>query len=146
MKNKLNEVRCNGCGKLLAKNKSIFGIEIKCPRCGKLNNVLNGMIQQVIITDNQGRILFINKAVEEVTGYVMHEVVGKKPSELWGGNMSKKFYKDMWDEIVKDKKSIKLNIKNKKKTGEFYNTELLISPVLDVTNEIIFFVGVEIVL
>jgi PAS domain S-box-containing protein len=74
------------------------------------------MIEQVIITSRDGRILFINKAVEAVTGYLVDEVIGKKISELWGGNMNKKFYTDMWNSILNKKESIKLKMRNKKKS------------------------------
>jgi PAS domain S-box-containing protein len=134
------------CGKLLAKDNGTHGAEIKCLRCGTLNRVLEGMIEQVIITNREGRILFINRAVEVVTGYSAHEVIGKKPSELWGGHMSKQFYAEMWDDMLKKKESAKLKLTNKKKTGESYDVELLVSPVSDTNGEIIFFVGIEIVI
>ena len=37
----INEFRCLHCGKLLAKinTKGILACEIKCPRCGKINEV-----------------------------------------------------------------------------------------------------------
>jgi two-component system sensor histidine kinase/response regulator len=104
------------------------------------------MIEQVIITDKEGRILFVNKAVEETTGYSLHEVVGKKPSEVWGGHMPKEFYKEMWDTILKKKNSAKMKITNKKKTGEMYDIWLLVSPIFDTKGETIFYVGIEIVI
>jgi len=140
-----HEFRCMKCGKMLAKSKDISGLEIKCLRCGSLNRVLEKMIEQVIITDRNGVILFINKAVEMATGYSMEESVGKRPSQLWGGNMSKEFYVDMWGNMIRDKKSTKIKMTNKKKTGELYDVELLISPIADTNENIIFFVGIEVI-
>ncbi len=139
------QFRCIKCGKMIAKSGSFLGAEIKCLRCGTLNRVFEKMIEQVIITDNNGLILFINKAVEIATGYTMHEAIGKKPSQLWGGHMSKEFYADMWAEMVKNKKPIKLKMTNVSKNGETYEVELLISPILDTSGETMFFVGIEIV-
>jgi len=141
--NILKSIRCMKCGKMLAKNTSIFGIEVKCLRCGTLNLVLEKMIEQVIITNCEGVILFINKAVEIATGFSLHEVIGKKPSDLWGGHMSKKFYVDMWDKILKKKESVKIKITNKDKFKKAYDVELLISPIFDTSGKIIFFVGIE---
>lgn len=132
------------CGKMLAKPTSLLGAEIKCLRCGTLNQVLERMIEQVIITDNKGVILFVNKAVEAVTGYTSKEAIGKKPSQLWGGHMSDKFYTNMWQKMLKNKKSTKLKITNKKKSGELYDIELLVSPILDMSGEVLFFVGIEV--
>ena len=139
-------IHCMKCGKTLAKNHGIIGAEIKCPRCGTLNRILEGMIEQVIITSKDGRILFVNKAVEMATGYSAHEAIGKKPSELWGGHMPREFYADMWKRMLEKKESIKLKMTNKKKSGEMYDIELLVSPISDTTGEIIFFVGIEVVI
>jgi len=139
------EIRCLKCGKMLAKNRGILGAEIKCLRCGTLNRILENMIEQVIITNKEGKILFVNKAVEVATGYLSHEVIGKRPSELWGGHMSRGFYADMWKSMLKKRGSVKLNMINKNKSGELYNVELLVSPIMDTSGDILFFVGVEIV-
>lgn len=130
---------------MLAKPHGILGAEIKCLRCGTLNQIFEKMIEQVIITDKEGRILFINKAAELATGYSVYEAIGKKPSELWGGHMSREFYADMWTKMLEKKESVKLGITNKKKSGEFYDIELLISPVSDTNGDILFFIGIEVV-
>lgn len=140
-----NAIRCLKCGKMLAKNQGVVGAEIKCLRCGTLNRILEGMIEQVIITNREGKILFINKAVEMATGYYAHEAIGKKASELWGGHMPKEFYDDMWKKILEKKESVKLKMTNQMKSGEFYDIELLVSPILDTNGEILFFAGVELV-
>ncbi len=152
MSNKLSEklnsdltVRCTKCGKMLAKISNMFCLEIKCLRCGTLNKVFESMLEQVIVTDKNGVILFINKATEVATGYTAHESIGKKPSQLWGGQMPKEFYIDMWKGISSNKKPVKLKITNKNKKNELYNIELLISPIFDTNGEIIFLIGVEIV-
>ena len=139
-------IRCIKCGKTLAKSHGVIGAEIKCPRCGTFNRVLEEMIEQVIITSKDGRILFVNKAVEMATGYSAHESIGKKPSELWGGHMSGEFYADMWKRMLEKRESIKLKMTNKRKSGELYDIELLVSPISDTTGEIIFFVGIEVVI
>ncbi len=140
-----NPIRCRNCGKMLAKDMGVAGAEIKCLRCGTLNRILEGMIEQVIITSKDGVILFINKAVERATGYKLHEAIGKKPSQLWGGNMPKEFYDNMWKQILDDKKPIKMLMTNRSKAGGLYEVELLVSPILDTDGAIMFFVGIEIV-
>lgn len=135
--------RCTGCGKLLAKTgagKEVF--EIKCPRCGLLNVVLQQMVDQVIITDAEGRILFVNESLERITGYKITDAIGKTPA-LWGKQMPKAFYTRLWDTIKNKKQSITTELTNRRKDGQLYRVKLRISPVLDTAGEIKFFVGIE---
>lgn len=139
------EIRCKKCDKLVAKITSPNHYEIKCTRCGTLNLVFEEMPEQVIITDGEGKIVYINKTVESVTGYSIQESIGKKPSELWGGSMDSAFYAQMWKQMLSDKKSINFSMTNKRKTGEMYNVDLIVSPIVDNTGKIIYFVGIEMI-
>lgn len=139
-----NEFRCTSCDKLLGKEVVAGIIEIKCPRCGTLNVAFDKMYEQVIITDAHGVILYINKATEEMTGFTALESIGKKPSDLWGNQMDKEFYVNLWTTISGEKKAIKVSMTNKKKNGELYDVSLVVSPILNVKKEIAFFVGIEV--
>ena len=140
------EIRCTKCNKLLARNhsnKDVF--EVKCSRCGTLNAIFEKMADQIIITDPSGIILYTNDSLENITGYTSSEAIGKTPA-LWGGLMSKKFYEDMWDVISRQKKSIKVNLRNKRKDGVIYNASLRISPILNTAGDIQFYIGIETVI
>lgn len=135
--------RCIKCGKMLAKNSKGDSLyEIKCSRCGNLNIMFEEMLEQVVVTDPNGFILYANGITEQLSGYARAEIIGNKPS-LWGGQMPKEFYVAMWKTIKEEKKSVRLNVRNKKKTGEFYDAVLSISPILDAAGEIALFVGIE---
>ena len=97
---------------------------------------------QVVITNPDGVIIYANAIVEELTGYKLSEVIGKKPS-LWGGQMPKEFYKTMWDKISKEKKSIRVLVTNKRKDGKLYDALLHISPILDTEGKVQMYVGIE---
>ncbi|MFA5829524.1 MAG: PAS domain-containing protein [Candidatus Gracilibacteria bacterium] len=97
----------------------------------------------LIITDPDDKILYANKGVKVVTGYDPKEMIGKSSGKLWGGNMPKKFYKDMWNTIYKDKKVFRGEVQNKRKNGELYDAEIVITPVLDSKRNVEFFVGTE---
>lgn len=138
------EVRCTKCDKLLAKNDG-KGFEVKCHRCGTLETldvVLEHMLEKVIIISLEGKILFMNKSFEKMTGFSLHESIGKKPSELWGGNMHKSYYTKWWKHIRSKKESVLIKVTNKKKSGELYELELIVSPVLNIKREILFHIGV----
>jgi PAS domain S-box-containing protein len=100
------------------------------------------MDEQVVITDPQGVILYVNKEVERVTGYSPSEVIGQKPS-LWGGRMPPEFYKNMWSSIIEKKEGFLGRVTNRHKSGQLYDALLRISPVLDSLGEIKILVGFE---
>ena len=100
---------------------------------------------QVVITNPDGVILYANSVTEEITGYKLSEIIGKKPT-LWGGQMPKIFYKTMWKKIAEEKKSIRVLVTNKRKDGKLYDALLHISPILDTDGKVQMYVGIETVL
>ncbi len=97
----------------------------------------------VVITDADAHILFANKAAERNTGFVLEEMLGKNPADLWGGNMPKAFYEHMWHAIKAEKKPFTGEVENKRKNGTRYWQEIHISPVLDAQGDAQFFIGIE---
>ncbi len=99
----------------------------------------------IVIADQDGTILFANKAVEEITGFKPSEVVGKKvgTKELWGGEMDKAFYQNLWKTVKIDKKPFSGELHNHRKNGEKYIAKASISPILNRAGEVVFFVAIE---
>jgi PAS domain S-box-containing protein len=100
---------------------------------------------QIIITDPDGKIIYANKAMEKITGFSIKESLGKKSggTKLGGGLMPKKYYEKMWDTIKNKKKSFVGEIKNQKKNGEEYISQIRISPILNKKGDILFFVAIR---
>ncbi len=138
-----NSIRCVSCDKLLAKDFFGGSLEIKCNRCGTINVIFEQVTDQVMITDPEGKIVYINKVTEKETGFTTKEVIGKKPSDLWGNQMPPEFYKQMWRAIKGEKKSFQTVLSNKRKDGKFYEVKLVISPIFDTNGAILFYVGTE---
>lgn len=98
---------------------------------------------QIIITDPDGTVIYANPAIERVTGYKPEEAIGKKAGVLWGNNMPKEFYEKFWDTIKNKKIPFVGEITNTRKDGERYAAFISVSPVLDSTRNIIYFVAIE---
>lgn len=96
----------------------------------------------VILTDSEGRIVFANKAAQEITGYTFEEMKGSTP-RLWGGLMNADFYKSMWNNVKNNKKSFETEVVNMNKKGDLYTCFVKISPLLSNTGEVIGFIGSE---
>ncbi len=135
--------RCKECGKLLAKNGDHGHLEIKCPRCDTLNREIESVLGQMIITDPDGRIVHINHITTAVTGYTLDEAIGQRPSDLWGGQMTAEFYVSLWRTIKEEKKPFIGRITNKNKHGDMYDVEMTITPILNTSGEVLFYICVE---
>lgn len=96
----------------------------------------------IVITDPDGKIVFVNEAAERMTGYSQQEMLGKTPA-LWGKQMPHSFYKAMWKTMKVDKQSVHEKIVNKRKNGQLYTAAATISPIINGGGELIGFVGIE---
>ncbi len=52
-----------------------------------------------MITDQNGKILDVNSAFSEVTGYQAIEVIGKNPRFLQSGHHDAQFYQNLWQQL-----------------------------------------------
>lgn len=95
----------------------------------------------VVITDLEPRILAINRAYIEITGYSEAQVLGKNPKIIKSGHHGKSFYQAMWASL----KSVghwSGEIWNRRRNGEIYPQWLTISTVCNDRNEPCNYVGV----
>lgn len=111
----------------------------------KFKSAVEGVSEHIVITDNEGMILYANKAVSKITGFSNAEIMGKKVGnkKLWGGLMPKVFYETLWKTIKTDKKMFSGEVNNMRKNGEKYVAVASISPILDQNGKVVFFVGIE---
>lgn len=96
----------------------------------------------IIITDDTGKILHANQAVQRITGYKPEEIIGKTPS-LWGRQMPAGFYKEFWNRIKKEKKPFTGEINNMRKGGTPYTAEITVTPILNKQGEVVNYLGIE---
>jgi len=96
----------------------------------------------IVITDIDGNIEYVNSKFTEVTQYTLEEVKGKKTSVLKSGEMSEKFYKNLW-ETIKSGSEWSGIFHNKKKDGELFWESAIISPIKNEKNEISHFVALK---
>lgn len=99
----------------------------------------------IIITNAEGVVLFANKAMEKLTGFLREEIIGKKAGtrKNWGGLMDKETYALLWDTISNKKDVFRGEMRNRRKNGEIYDVNVSISPILDEKKNILFYVGIE---
>lgn len=86
--------------------------------------------EAIMVTDADNRIVAVNSAFEEATGYAEEDVVGKSPAILSSGRQDKAFYRTMWDSIIHNG-HWEGEIWNRRKNGELYPEWLSISVMRD---------------
>ncbi len=95
----------------------------------------------ILITDASGRIVDINPAYSQITGYAREEVIGQTPAVLKSGRHGPDFYADMW-QTLHEKGYWIGEIWNRRKNGEEYPQRLSISTIRDPDNVITHHLGV----
>ncbi len=137
------DLRCKSCDKLLAKlNPQDARLDLRCHRCGGINSVSYGTDQQVYLTDNVGKILYVNEQVEQITGYSAEEVLGKTPA-IWGRQMPQDFYRKLWKDILEKKETVVVHIVNRRKNGQLYKARTSIFPILNEKGKVSHFLGIQ---
>lgn len=96
----------------------------------------------IVFTDANGVIVGANKSAEDATGYSLEEMIGSTP-RLWGGLMSREFYKTLWNTIREKKKSFVGKMVNRRADGSIYSVIAHISPIMDKNKDLIGFIGTE---
>jgi PAS domain S-box-containing protein len=84
----------------------------------------------VMVTDLQGTIMHVNRALEQLTGYGRADLVGQKPSLLKSGLHTPEVYKHLWDTVLA-RGVWQGELTNRRKDGRLVEVSLTVSPVLD---------------
>ncbi len=96
----------------------------------------------VLITDQNGDILYVNPAFERITGYGRHEVLGRNPRLLKSGRQTPAVYRELWTTIQAGR-TWQGRFINRRKDGAAVTCDTTITPILDEGGAIISFVGVQ---
>ncbi|WP_346729007.1 MFS transporter [Lederbergia citrea] len=109
-------------------------------KVGFANQVIKNTVEGIMITDKRGKIISVNQAFTQITGYLEQDVLGKNPSVLKSGKQAPSFYQDLWKSI--DQKGFwQGEIWNKRKDGQLYLEWLTISAIKNDAGDIVQYAG-----
>ncbi|TSE34509.1 EAL domain-containing protein [Tepidimonas charontis] len=98
--------------------------------------------QGVVICDDRGRIVRVNRTFTTVTGYGAEEAIGRTPGELLrSGRHGPEFYQSMW-QTLRTQGHWEGEIWNRRKDGEIYAEWLVISAITDAAGKVRHYVGI----
>lgn len=103
--------------------------------------IFENAIEGVLVTDADSKILMVNPAFTEITGYSTEEVLGKNPRILQSERQPEEFYKKMWESLMVEGKWTG-EIWNRRKNGEAFPENLSITAVKDDYGRVIQYVSV----
>jgi phosphoserine phosphatase RsbU/P len=106
-----------------------------------LSQVVEQIKDGVLVTDRQGVIEYVNPAFEAMTGFSADDARGKTPRILNSGLQDPAFFGGLWSELLAGR-PVQATIANRKKTGEIYQVDETITPIIDETGDASHFVAV----
>jgi len=116
-------------------------IKGQIPQEALLTQAIQNSANHTIITNADGVVLFANNAAQQITGYSLEEMLGNTP-RLWGGLMTKEFYKKLWEKKSSGD-TYEGEIINRRKNGDIYYAVAHISPIFGKDRKIIGYIATE---
>jgi PAS domain S-box-containing protein len=114
-------------------------------RLQSLNRLLSAALDSagdgVLITDREGNILHVNGALERISGYSRHELIGQTPRLLKSGAHPPEVYAQLWRTVVA-RASWQGELTNRRKDGTLFDVSMTVSPILDGRGRVTHFVGI----
>ncbi|AEF99574.1 EAL domain-containing protein [Methylomonas methanica] len=103
--------------------------------------VFDSTREGILITDLKPRIVAVNRAYTDITGYSETDALGKNPSCLKSGRHDKVFFQELWTKLS-GTGHWQGEIWNRRKNGEFYPQWLTINTVYNESGSPCRYVGV----
>jgi PAS domain S-box-containing protein len=117
----------------MAKSLEYFvdAIDLRERELRKLSLAIQQSPATTIITDQRGIIQYVNPKFTQTSGYSSEEAIGRTPALLKSGRMPADVYRDLWA-TVRSGREWRGSLMNRKKSGELYWENTLISPITEV--------------
>ncbi len=122
-------------------NHMVTEIEHNQQKLHRASVVFENTSEGILITNAEHKIVSVNRAFTEITGYSEDEVMGRNPSLLQSGRHDEAFYKAMWQSI-KSTGQWSGEIWNRRKNGEIYPQLLNINTFVNQKGELTHHIGV----
>ena len=114
-------------------------------RLQQMNRLLIASLESagdgIMITDLQGSILHVNRALEQMSGFTRQELMGQNPRLFLSALHPTDFYERLWQTVLA-RKVWQGEVTNRCKDGRLLEVSLMISPVLDLHGQLTHLVGI----
>lgn len=96
----------------------------------------------IVITDRQGTILHVNRALERMTGYSRAELLGQNPRMLKSGLHPTEVYQALFKAVLSGE-TWQGELTDRRKDGSLYEIWQTISPIVDSQGRVTHFIGIQ---
>jgi len=96
----------------------------------------------IVITDQSGKIQYVNRKFCEVSGYSLEEALGQNPSILKSGLQPDELYRELWQSITSGREWHG-ELHNRRKDGSCFWESAIISPVSDQNGTLTHFLAIK---
>ncbi|NPV87840.1 MAG: PAS domain S-box protein [Anaerolineae bacterium] len=135
-------IHCRGGWMLCSIARDVSEQKMADERLELQSAALEAAASGIVITDRDGVIQWVNPAFCRLTGYSWGEVIGQNPRILQSGRHSKAFYEQMWNTILGGKEW-RGELINRRKNGQLYVEQAIITPVKDFNGQVTHFIGIK---
>ncbi len=97
--------------------------------------IFNTSTASIMATDADNRIVSVNPSFTRISGYDLHEVIGKNPRLLNSGRQNRQFYRQMW-QTLQTNGHWEGEWWNRRKNGEEYAEQVALTVVRDAEGNI----------
>lgn len=97
--------------------------------------------EAILITDANANIIRVNRAFTDITGYSAEEVLGKNPRLMNSGRQDKKFYAEMWQQLIRAG-TWSGEILDKRKNGQIYPKWMTVTAVKNEQQQTVQYVAI----
>ncbi len=104
-------------------------------------SVFDNTVEAIVVTDADVRIITVNPAFSDITGFSADAVIGANPRMIKSDRHDVSFYKTLWDKLLTEGKW-QGQIWNRRKDGEAFLASQTISSVRDSNGAITHFVSI----
>ncbi|MFO7973257.1 MAG: histidine kinase N-terminal 7TM domain-containing protein [Candidatus Hydrogenedentota bacterium] len=108
----------------------------------RLFTAIEYAVEDIVITDVNATIVYVNPAFERITGYSRDEAVGQNPRLLKSGVHDPPFYEAMWATLLEGA-VWHGTFTNRRKDGALIQEDATISPIFDDEQKVVGYVSVK---
>ncbi|MEA3639480.1 MAG: PAS domain S-box protein [Lamprobacter sp.] len=105
------------------------------------STVFENSSEAIMVTDAEQRLVAVNRAFSDISGYQESEVVGRRPDLLSSGQDDAALCKSIWL-AIEHRGSWRGEIWNRRKDGEIYPARMTISSVRDDHGQVTNYIGI----
>jgi PAS domain S-box-containing protein len=106
----------------------------------RFSNVVHYTVNPIQITDSNGKMVYVNPAFEKASGFTKEELIGSNPNLISSRKYPKEFWKRVWKTISVGR-VWQGEVENRRKSGEAFFTQLLISPIIGSDGVVVGYLG-----